>query len=652
MRNNALNHRFARIPAAAIILVILAFSIDGGSGIVSATPAAPGELTATASHTGQIILRWTDNSSDEIGFQIERATDSLFSNFKVSFTVPANQSTFSDSTVATSTTYYYRVFATGADGNSTVSNVASTTSTASQAFPLSPDRLSCKTLHADQVSLKWKDRSLNEDGFRIERAEDKLFIMNLKGFSVPTDTISFTDNGTSPLKTYYYRVIAYNSSGDSAPSDIISIKTPDSIPDPPDTLYGISPEYRQVKLQWIDNSVNETGFLVERATDAGFSQEVVRFTASANNNTGTNIVSVIDRHSPAGSYYFKVKALNTSGNSTPSNTIQVTVNDKYLDGLIPLRNNTVELSYPGFGLLGTRVSVDSQGKLINSLGDPMGQALTLNMSDYSGNIVIPQSTRMLNPNSKPLTVIAYNEPDLCPEPPDNKAVTAAFDFGPYGATFDRPVTLNLKYDTEDLLERTSPKDLKLVLWDGKSWQYPGDAQLNSDQNQFTYKTDRLVEAAIVSNKPDMSPKFLVSDLYIYPAYSQEGDTIRISARVTNKGFSFGYYELALEINNVIEDTQEVGVEAGNSTDIKFTCTAKPAGNYRVDINGVRGSFSVSASPNTGNPSPKVTTNIPTENTDLPVNPLSPPDNNLLIFAMIGVSALLIILMISYLLLKK
>src|SRR5206468_12564526 len=41
-------------------------------------PAAPSSLAATATSSSQINLSWTDNSSNESGFKIERATDSAF----------------------------------------------------------------------------------------------------------------------------------------------------------------------------------------------------------------------------------------------------------------------------------------------------------------------------------------------------------------------------------------------------------------------------------------------------------------------------------------------------------------------------------------------------------------------------------------------
>src|SRR5207244_11685579 len=46
----------------------------------------------------------------------------------------------------------------------------------------------------------------------------------------PTPTTSFTDSGASPATTYFYRVIASNNAGDSAPSATASATTANLLP--------------------------------------------------------------------------------------------------------------------------------------------------------------------------------------------------------------------------------------------------------------------------------------------------------------------------------------------------------------------------------------------------------------------------------------
>jgi fibronectin type 3 domain-containing protein len=111
---------------------VLAYNSGGASGysnIASATtlsvPAAPTNLTATAVSSSRIDLTWSDNSSDETGFRIYRSTNGV--NFSWIATVGANVVTYSNTGLKASKTYYYRVLANNANGNSVFSNTASAT---------------------------------------------------------------------------------------------------------------------------------------------------------------------------------------------------------------------------------------------------------------------------------------------------------------------------------------------------------------------------------------------------------------------------------------------------------------------------------------------------------------------------------------------
>jgi hypothetical protein len=90
-------------------------------------PGAPGSLAATATSTSQVNLTWADNSNNEAGFTIERATNNAFSAGLTSATVGANATSYSATGLAASTTYYFRVRATNAAGASANSNTASAT---------------------------------------------------------------------------------------------------------------------------------------------------------------------------------------------------------------------------------------------------------------------------------------------------------------------------------------------------------------------------------------------------------------------------------------------------------------------------------------------------------------------------------------------
>lgn len=94
--------------------------IKGGS-----PPIAPTALSAFAVSASQINLSWTDNASNESGFEIERCTNATCTNFAQIATAGANVTTFSSTGLAKNTTYRYRVRAYNATGNSAYSNIIS-----------------------------------------------------------------------------------------------------------------------------------------------------------------------------------------------------------------------------------------------------------------------------------------------------------------------------------------------------------------------------------------------------------------------------------------------------------------------------------------------------------------------------------------------
>ena len=90
---------------------------------VTTPPAAPSNLTADGTSTSQINLTWTDNATNATGFKVERSTDGT--TFSQVALVGANVTAYADTGLAAATTYYYRVQATNAAGDSAYSDVAS-----------------------------------------------------------------------------------------------------------------------------------------------------------------------------------------------------------------------------------------------------------------------------------------------------------------------------------------------------------------------------------------------------------------------------------------------------------------------------------------------------------------------------------------------
>lgn len=88
-------------------------------------PAAPSGLSATPNNPSMITLTWTDNSTNETSFDIERSEDG--NTFDEIATTAANVALYQDGTVGAGLTYTYRVRASNTDGFSGFSNTDSAT---------------------------------------------------------------------------------------------------------------------------------------------------------------------------------------------------------------------------------------------------------------------------------------------------------------------------------------------------------------------------------------------------------------------------------------------------------------------------------------------------------------------------------------------
>jgi cellulose 1,4-beta-cellobiosidase len=181
----------------------------------------------------------------------------------------------------------------------------------STSVPAAPQNLTATPGNA-QVSLTWSASS-GATSYNVKRSTTSGGPYTTIATTTSTSYLDTTVvNGT----TYFYVVSAVNSIGESADSTQVSA-TPSApaIPAAPSNLT-LSTSKRKIRLSWVDNSSNETGFKIERSTDG------VNFAQIA--TVAGNVVTYQNNGLTSGvRYYYRVRATNGAGDSAYSNTANI-----------------------------------------------------------------------------------------------------------------------------------------------------------------------------------------------------------------------------------------------------------------------------------------------------------------------------------------
>ncbi|MBI2927274.1 MAG: fibronectin type III domain-containing protein [Verrucomicrobia bacterium] len=190
-------------------------------------PAAPENLTVSVVSTTELNLSWNDAATGETGYRVFRSLDGV--SFDQIAGLPADSTGYLDNGLAPGTTYWYRVTAFNAFGDSATAQASGTT----LALPAPPSGLSATAVSATGIDLFWIDNSIDEIGLKVERQTDGGAFSLVA--TVPPNTPGFSDTGLTPSTAYTYRVRATNVNGDSAASNEASATT-----QPPTTVVFLS----------------------------------------------------------------------------------------------------------------------------------------------------------------------------------------------------------------------------------------------------------------------------------------------------------------------------------------------------------------------------------------------------------------------------
>jgi uncharacterized delta-60 repeat protein len=245
---------------------------------------------------------------------------------------------YTDSGLSANETYRYRVYAykEASCGWATgYSNEAEDVTT-----PPPPTDLTATAVDTTQIDLNWTDNNATETGFKVERCEGAGCSNFVEIDSVGADVSTYSDTTVCEDRTYSYRVKAYKSGEwETAYSNEVSTTTPAITA--PSGLSVVRVSEIEVSLSWSDNTIDESGFKVERCEGAGCSDFVEIGTVGADVNTYNDVGL-----SPEQSYTYRVRAYKVAdcGWSTGySNTDTATTNIVGPSDLVATAINTTQI---------------------------------------------------------------------------------------------------------------------------------------------------------------------------------------------------------------------------------------------------------------------------------------------------------------------
>ncbi len=295
-------------------------------------PQAPSGLTATAVSSSRIDLAWTDNSSNETGFKINRGTSA--SGPWTPLSLGANVTTYSSTGLNASTTYYYQVCATNGTGDSACVSANATTLGPP---PAAPSGLQAVAVSSSQINLSWTDKSDNETCFRLERAPTSAGTWTQIA-EVAANMTAYSDTGLSSSTKYYYRVRACSAAGCSTYSSTTSTSfaiTLGGAPAAPSSVVATAKSTTEIDVSWTDNSSNEQWFVVTRSGGA-WSDVTTWIPTPRTSFTDTNLVA-------GTTYTYAVCATNSYGEACALKTASATTQSPApVDPLVAPTNLQVE----------------------------------------------------------------------------------------------------------------------------------------------------------------------------------------------------------------------------------------------------------------------------------------------------------------------
>ena len=255
--------RSARKSAVAVFdNIALTGAIGDPVPTYNALP-APTDLVAAAAAGAStaIVLNWTA-VADAAGYAVERSVDGVAFT-RLSPTVAAGVTTYTDSGLFGSMRWWYRVVALATDSTSSAPSTTTSAINKPSAPTIPPAAYAVPAISpaaGTSIDLNWSDVQ-GDQGYRVERSTDGITFTTLSA-NTGTNLNGYNDTSVSASRAYVYRITPLTNVGDGvAPSLLITAGSRWTT-----SSFAVTARAsNSMTLGWTDFAT-ETGYRIERTT--------------------------------------------------------------------------------------------------------------------------------------------------------------------------------------------------------------------------------------------------------------------------------------------------------------------------------------------------------------------------------------------------
>jgi hypothetical protein len=260
--------RYARSLPLALLLLAACDAEDatapGGTVTLANAMPAPSVFSVSANSPTEIQLSWQDNSRNESGFEVHRAS-TIGGTYALVATTGENVRGYFDVARTSRTQYCYRVRAVRPKGSRiTYSPFSPSQCATTPGIPAAPTSVTVVPLVDGHVRVSWTDASIDESGYKVERAASDAGPWTLVA-AMGIEVNSYSERFEVEEQLVCFRVLAYNAHGAGT-----SLSDCTARPKQPHDLTATT-EGAVIVLAWTDASAHEDSYVVERLdSDYGY----------------------------------------------------------------------------------------------------------------------------------------------------------------------------------------------------------------------------------------------------------------------------------------------------------------------------------------------------------------------------------------------